>query len=147
MTAENPGPVSVTRRFDFPIERVFDAWLDSARAGKFLFATPTGMMVRVEIDARVGGAFNFTDRRDGDDVEHVGTYLEIDRPRRLAFSFAVPKYSKQLTRVSIDLKPLPTGCELTLTQEGTPPEWVERTREGWGKIVDSLSKILAEEAA
>ena len=147
MTAANPGPVSVTRRVDFPIERVFDAWLDPARAGKFLFTTPTGTMVRVEIDARVGGAFNFTDRRDGDDVEHIGTYLEIDRPRRLVFSFAVPKYSKQFTRVSIDLKALPTGCELTLTQEGTPTDWVERTREGWGKIVDSLSKILAEEAA
>src|ERR1700694_1259611 len=106
MTAENPGPVTVTRRFDFPIERVFDAWLDPVRAGKFLFATPTGKMVRVEIDARVGGAFTFTDRRDGEDVEHIGTYLEIDRPRRLVFTFAVPKYSGQFTRVSIDLKPL-----------------------------------------
>ena len=33
MTAENPGTLMITRRFDFPIERVFDAWLDPARAG------------------------------------------------------------------------------------------------------------------
>jgi len=142
MTAENPLAITITRRFDFPIERVFDAWLDPARAGKWLFATPTGTMVRVNIDARVGGAFNFTDRRDGEDVEHVGTYLEIERPRRLVFTFGVPKYSKLFTRVSIDLKPLPTGCELTLTQEGTPPEWVDRTREGWGKIVEALAANL-----
>ena len=70
-------------RFDFSIERVFDAWLDPAKASKFLFTTPTGKMVRVEIDARVGGSFNIT-RRDGEDVEHVGTYVEIDRARRLA---------------------------------------------------------------
>jgi uncharacterized protein YndB with AHSA1/START domain len=144
MTADNPGTISITRRFDFPSERVFDAWLVPGKAAKFLFATPTGKMVRVEIDARVGGTFNLTDRRDGEDIEHVGTYLEIDRPRRLAFTFGVPKFSALKARVRIDLKPLPPGCELTLTQEDTLAEWVERTREGWGKILDGLSATLAE---
>ncbi len=147
METEKTGTVTVARRFDFPIERVFDAWLDPATASKFLFATPTGMMVRADIDARTGGSFNFTDRRESEDVEHVGTYLEIDRPRRLAFTFAAPKYSKLFTRVAIDLKPLSTGCELTLTQEGTLPEWVDRTREGWGKIIGALDAILAKDAA
>jgi uncharacterized protein YndB with AHSA1/START domain len=143
MTAENLGTIIITRRFDFSIERVFDAWLDPAKARKFLFATPTATMVRVDIDARVGGSFNIT-RRDDDDVEHIGTYLEIDRPRRLVFTFGVPKYSAQMTRVSIDLKPLPTGCELTLTHEGVLPEWIDSGREGWGMILDGLSAHLAE---
>ena len=65
MTAENPGSIIITRQFDFSIERVFDAWLDPARANKFLFVTQTGKLVRVDIDARVGGTFNIT-RRDGD---------------------------------------------------------------------------------
>ncbi len=146
MTAENPGTIVITRRFDFPIERVFDAWLDPARARNFLFGTPTGKMVRVEIDARVGGSFNIT-RRDDEDVEHVGTYLEIDRPRRLVFTFGVPKFSAQMTRVSIDVKPLATGCELTLTHEGVLPEWLDSGREGWGKILDGLSAHLAKEAS
>lgn len=141
MTAENPGSLVITRRFDFSIERVFDAWLDPARASKFLFATPTGTMVRVDIDARVGGSFNIT-RRDGEDIEHVGTYLEIDRPRRLVFTFGVPKFSDQMMRVTIDLKPLPTGCELTLTHEQVPAEWLDRTREGWAMILEGLSVHL-----
>ena len=99
MTTNN-SVVTVTRHFDFPIERVFDAWLDLAKAAKFLFATPAGTMVRVEIDARVGGTFIFVDRRDGQDIEHVGEYLEIDRPRRLVFEFAVPKFSSQSTRAA-----------------------------------------------
>jgi hypothetical protein len=54
----------------------------------------------------------------------------------------VPKFSKESTRVSIDLKALPTGCELTLTHEGVLPEWLERTNEGWGKILDALAGSL-----
>jgi uncharacterized protein YndB with AHSA1/START domain len=146
MTAENLGSLVITRRFDFSIERVFDAWLDPARASKFLFMTPTGTMVRVDIDARVGGSFNFT-RRDGEDVEHVGIYLEIDRPRRLVFTFGVPKFSDQMTRVTIVFKPLPTGCELTLAHEQVLPEWLDRSREGWGKILDGLSAHLDQEAS
>jgi uncharacterized protein YndB with AHSA1/START domain len=146
MTVENPGTIIITRRIDFPIERVFDAWLDPLEASKFLFATPTGQMVRVEIDARVGGSFNIT-RRDGDDVEHVGTYLEIDRPRRLAFAFGVPKFSTHMTRVGLDLKPLPTGCELTLTHEGVLSEWLDSGREGWVKVLDGLSTHLVNDAS
>jgi uncharacterized protein YndB with AHSA1/START domain len=146
MTAESSGSIVVTRRFDFPIEHVFDAWLDPAKASKFLFVTPTGKLVRVDIDARVGGAFNIT-RRDGEDVEHIGEYLEIDRPRRLVFTFGVPKFSDKMTRVTIDLKPLPTGCELTLTHEGVLPEWLESGREGWGKILDGLLVYLADDSA
>jgi uncharacterized protein YndB with AHSA1/START domain len=143
MTTDSTGSLSVTRRFDFPMERVFDAWLDPARAARFLFATPTGTMLRAEIDARVGGNFNFTERRDGVDVEHVGTYVEINRPIRLVFTFGVPLYSPDFVRVCIDLKPVPGGCELTLTQHGTPAEWVERTREGWAKILESLAQHLS----
>lgn len=144
MTADAAGILRITRRFDAPIERVFDAWLDPERAGKWLFATPTGKIVRVEIDARVGGSFIITRRENEHDIEHVGTYLEINRPNRLVFTFGVPKYSSQVTRVSIDLKPLPAGCELTLTHEGVPAEWRERTKEGWGSILAALADSLDE---
>jgi uncharacterized protein YndB with AHSA1/START domain len=145
MTAENPGTIVITRRFDFPMERVFDAWLDPAKARRFLFAAPGRTLVRVDIDARVGGSFTIT-RRDDEDIEHIGTYLEIDRPRRLVFTFGVPKFSDKMTRVTIDLKPLPTGCELTLTHEGVLPEWLESGRQGWGMILDGLAAHLAEDA-
>jgi len=131
----------VTHRFMAAPERVFDAWLDPATAGRWLFATPTGTIVKVEIDARVGGKFIVV-RRDGEDVEHVGEYLEIDRPRRLAFTFAVPKFSVAMTKVTIDIAPLESGCELTLVHEGVLPEWAERTRGGWGMILEALARSL-----
>ena len=142
MPTENLRRLQVVRRFEATAERVFDAWLNPATAGKWLFATESGQMIKVEIDPRVGGSFNIT-RRDGDDVEHVGEYLEIDRPRRLVFTFSVPKFAKQITRVTIDIKPLESGCELTLTHEDVLPEWASATEAGWGKILESLGGTLA----
>jgi uncharacterized protein YndB with AHSA1/START domain len=142
MNEATPVTVRVVRRFDASPKRVFDAWLDPATAAKFLFATPTGQMVRAEIDARVGGRFTFVDRRDGEDVEHVGEYLEIDRPRRLVFTFAVPKFSSQSTTVSIDIVPDGAGCALTLTHEGVLPDYASRTEEGWTRILDGLAGVL-----
>jgi uncharacterized protein YndB with AHSA1/START domain len=139
--------LQVRRRFDAPPERVFDAWLDPATASRWLFATADGRMVRAEVDPRVGGAYNFTDRRDGVDVEHVGEYLEIDRPRRLAFTFAVPLYSTIVTRVTLDIAPSGDGSELTLTHEGVLPEYAGRTEEGWGRILETLESSLLAPAA
>jgi uncharacterized protein YndB with AHSA1/START domain len=143
MTSDARPILRVTHRFDASAERVFDAWLDPKTAGRWLFATATGQMVRVEIDARVGGQFVFVDRRDGEDVEHRGEYLDIDRPRRLVFTFGVPKYSREMTRVCIDIVPRETGCELTLTHEGALPEYADRTKAGWTEILGRLAANLA----
>jgi uncharacterized protein YndB with AHSA1/START domain len=144
MTTENSRKiVRVTHRYGASAERVFDAWLDREKASRWLFATAGGQMVRAELDARVGGGFLFVDRRDGEDVEHVGTYLEIERPRRLVFTFRVPKYSSEGTRVTVEIEPRDTGCELVLTHEGVLPEWAEKTQEGWEGI---LAKLVPADA-
>ncbi|MDB5434209.1 MAG: hypothetical protein JWR47_466 [Phenylobacterium sp.] len=143
-TTKATATVRATHRYDAPPERVFDAWLDPKIAGRVLFATPTGQMVRAEIDPRVGGKFNFTDRRpDMGDVEHVGAYVEIDRPRRLVFDFAVPAYEPTLTRITIDIRPSGAGAELTLTHEGVFEEYVKQTEGGWAMILGGLEKALA----
>jgi uncharacterized protein YndB with AHSA1/START domain len=145
-----PGPptatVRVERHFEASAERVFDAWLDPTTAGQWLFSTPTGQMVRVEIDARVGGGFVFVDRRNGDDVEHKGEYLELDRPKRLVFKFVVPKYSPLYSRVAIDIAPAGSGCTLTLVHEGVLADYKERTQSGWRAILDGLATNLTSPA-
>jgi uncharacterized protein YndB with AHSA1/START domain len=114
-------------------------------AKRFLFVTNNGQIVATEIDARVGGRFRIV-RRDDRDVEHVGTYLEIDRPRRLVFTFAVPAYSPAETLVTIDIVPAANGCELTLTHQHVLPEWADSTRQGWGSILAALDHTLSSAA-
>jgi uncharacterized protein YndB with AHSA1/START domain len=136
--------LTVTHSFAHPPDRVFDAWLDPAIARRFLFATPTGEMVRAEVDARVGGRFVFVDRRpDMGDVEHTGEYRVIDRPRRLVFTFAVPAYNPNFTEVDVEITPTLGGCEVRLTQRETPDEWVEPSTRGWAMILEALDAALA----
>jgi uncharacterized protein YndB with AHSA1/START domain len=143
MTAPKTATVRAAQRYDASCERVFDAWLDPKVAAKFLFATPTGQMIRAETDPRVGGRFTFTDRRpEMGDVEHTGTYIEIDRPRRLVFDFCVPAYEPTLTRITLDFAPAGDGCELTLTHEGVFEAYVKQTEQGWGMILAGLARAL-----
>src|SRR5580658_3473531 len=122
MTEGPTSRVVVTQSFTASPERVFDAFLDLKVARRFLFATATGEMITAQIDARVGGQFTFIERRpDMGDVRHVGEYLEIERPRRLVFSFGVPQIDRRMTTVTIEIRPSAAGCELTLTNEGVPP--------------------------
>lgn len=140
--------VRVTHRFDASAERVYDAFLDPARAKKFLFATGTGRIVRCEIDARVGGKFVIVDRRHGEDAVHTGVYLELDRPRRIVFTFSVGEASTAADKVTIDVAPLPKGCELTLTHELDPryANFADRARDGWTGILDVAAKLLVDDS-
>lgn len=145
MQAPSSIPIRVKRYFVAQPERVFDAWLDVKSAEKWLFATETGEMVRAEIDPRVGGGFTFTERRDGEDAEHVGEYVEIDRPRKLVFRFGMPAVTADLDRVTIEIAPNGEGCDLTLTHE-MRPEWADyrdRTETGWIGILEGLAATLS----
>lgn len=144
---ERPIVARAVRAFEQAPERVFDAFLDPERAGRFLFATAHGRMVKVEIDARVGGRYTFVDRRDGVDVEHTGEYLEIARPTKLVFTLKVPMYGSDVDRVQIDIAPRGKGCELTLTHQmgAEHAAYRERTEQGWGQILDAAATLLGAE--
>jgi uncharacterized protein YndB with AHSA1/START domain len=142
MSASDTGTVRVSRRLAVAPERAFDAWVDPAVASRWLFATPGGEIVRCEIDARPGGAFTITDRRNGEDVAHHGTYLEIDRPRRLAFRFSVPKYSSAQSSVEVSVAADGEGASVTIEGRDVPREWVSQTEAGWRDLLGTLEEVL-----
>jgi uncharacterized protein YndB with AHSA1/START domain len=134
--------VTLERRIAAPPERVFDAWLDKDGICGWLFATPGGAMERCEVDPRVGGRFRIDERRDGELAEHHGEYLEIDRPRRLAFDFWT-SFSDERTRITIAIEPDGNGALLTLTHEGVWADYEDRTRQGWTMILEGLERWIA----
>lgn len=148
MSAEKPILITVEHAYPFRAERVFDAWLDVDMAREFLFATTGGEMIKAEVDPRVGGKFLFIDRRKDGDASHYGVYKEIDRPRRLVFSFSVEGYDVNAAKVVVEIEPMGNGCALTLTQE-MPVEYAEykeRSEAGWKMIAGNLERTLEAHA-
>ena len=136
---ETIGTAVVIQRYAAPPEKVFDAFLDVEIARRFMFATATGEMIEAALEPAVGGEFVFVERRPQmGDVRHVGQYLEIDRPRRLVFTFGVPQFDPRMTTVTIEIVPVAEGCRLTLTNDGVPAAHIENNREGWGLILKGL---------
>jgi uncharacterized protein YndB with AHSA1/START domain len=143
--AKNPI-VTVTQRFEASPERIFDAWLSPELIGRWMFgpALRDEEVVRITLDARVGGRFSFVVRRQGNEIDHIGRYVEIDRPRRLVFTWAVAPDAEDASRVTIEIVPQGSGCQLTLTHE-MQPQWADftpRVQEGWTKMLDALAGVV-----
>jgi uncharacterized protein YndB with AHSA1/START domain len=132
----------VTRRFRAPAQRVFDAWLDPATAGRWLFATAWRPMTQVEIDARVGGVFLFADRSNARRMEHRGEYIEIVPPRRLAFTLWTTGQPHVVTHVSVEITPRGTGCELALTHANVSPDRARHMQARWIGMLYGLGETL-----
>jgi len=133
--------ITVERRIAASPEMVFDAWLDPAGVGHWLFATPDGVMEKVEIDPRVGGGFTIVERRGAEIAEHRGEYVELDRPRLLIFDFWT-SMSAERTRVTVTIAPDGDGSLLSLRHDGIWADYEAKTRRGWATILDGLAGTL-----
>ncbi len=134
--------ISAVRRFAAPAERVFDAWLDPVVAAKWLFATPNGTMIKSEIDAQIGGEFCLVERREDEDIEHFGEFIELEWPTRIVFDFSVNQ--SETSRVAVDITPDGAGCELHLTHT-MHPRWAsfaERSTKGWEMMLEGLGEVV-----
>ncbi|TFZ01909.1 SRPBCC family protein [Ramlibacter humi] len=146
--------VRVQRAYDCTAEAVYDAWLDPQLARRFWFATSTGEVIRCTIEPNVNGRFTIVDRRRLEagpdtemDVEHTGRFLQLDRPRRIAFSFGLPQFQSHETTVIVDIEPQGDGCLLTLRHDLGPAdeeatEMLERAEGGWTTVLENLEKTL-----
>jgi uncharacterized protein YndB with AHSA1/START domain len=144
MTPAETLTLVIKRRFDASPERLFDAWTDPNLAARWLFTGPTSQAHRAELDVRVGGAWVIEDRRGGVDYRALGQYLEVDRPRRLCFTFGMPRFSPAFNKVTVEIAPDGTGSLMTLTQEGLPADHIAATRQGWNAMFDALAAHLAK---
>lgn len=141
-----PIKATVTKRFTVDAGRVFDAWLDPDWLGRWMFGPNVRdeRIVRLGLEPRVGGRFSFVVDRAGTEVDHVGEYLEIDRPRRLVFTWGTRDTLPDTSRVVVDITPVDGGCELTLTHEMAPgwAAYVDRAAGAWRKMLDTLASAL-----
>jgi len=133
----------LTRRLAASPEEVFDAWCDAALLRQWFQPGNISLPV-IELDLRVGGAYRIVMRDEDDDYDHHGEYVEVERPRRLAFTWISPATKGETTLVTIELEPDGDGTALTLTHARLPgDEAAARHRGGWSNVLESLAKHVA----
>ncbi len=139
----------VTHRFEASAERVFDACLDPGKVRQWLARSLVemglpGTLTTVEIDARVGGTFEFADLRAGVEARHWGTYLNLDRPRTLAFTWITEEGQDESSSiVTVSIARAGGGCVVELVHD-MPAEWkeyVQRTEDGWSRILAAIGTL------
>jgi len=139
-----PTTVHVHRRFRASPRRVFDAFVDPAVVEAW-FGSGQGKIVGIELTPRSGGTFSVVQRRDGRDVEIRGTYLHLDRPHRLVLTWAIPAESLAESMVTVQIEPVESGSEMTLTHE-LDPSWlrvVDHLEAGWTRMLEAMAEALA----
>jgi uncharacterized protein YndB with AHSA1/START domain len=96
---------------------------------------------RVESDRKVGSPFALKLKRTDKDI--VGTVLEADPPRRLAFTFQprqIGRAHEAPSRVSFDIEPHQDQVKLTVTHDGFEPgsRVFEEISGGWPFVLSNL---------
>lgn len=134
--------VTVRREIAAPAEALFDAWLDAERLGAWL--RPSGIReTRAETDPRVGGSFRIVMVDDEASTLHTGTYREIDRPRRLVFTWTSPATRFRESVVTVTFQPAPNGATVVeIHQVGLPDEQSRASHHGgWSDALVALDRI------
>ncbi len=147
MSQDSEFQITATRFLNATPEGVYDAWLVPRTLGMWMFGSRVRdeNVVRLEVDPRVNGRFSLTVERHGQLIEHVGEYLEMQRPHRLVFSWAVNGSSDDArSRVHLDIAPSGVGCVLTLVHV-MDAKWAgygERTQAGWNTMLAALAELF-----
>jgi uncharacterized protein YndB with AHSA1/START domain len=131
----------MTRVLDAPRESVFQALSEPAALAKWWgpsgFTTP-----EIELDLKLGGRYRFGMQPPAGDLFHLaGEFIDIDPPRRLAYSFRweEPAPDDQETVVTLTLDALADGTRLSLWQgEFASEDRLALHQSGWS---DSLVKL------
>jgi uncharacterized protein YndB with AHSA1/START domain len=137
--------MQITRVFDAPRERVFDAWKRPDLIERWSGCKETAK-VEITMDFRVGGSF--TQKMDIDGAgQHTitGVYDEIIEPEKIAYHVNL---GPATTRVVVEFIEQGRRTKVVLTQEGFPDQSIVKiVSTGTLESLDKLERLLLAQAA
>jgi uncharacterized protein YndB with AHSA1/START domain len=115
-------------------EVAYDQWLDADALADFITPGPA-RSGRVNVDPRVGGAFRIEMIDSQGVVQIAGRYLELERPRRLRFSWQSSLGGGFDSVVTVTFEPHgETETLMTIEHAQLPPAWRDDHERGWTVI-------------
>jgi len=154
VSAPQLDALRLEREFDAPPEEVFDAWTSPEVLRRWWAPAPTWESPGCEVDLRVGGRYRLTMREgEGGQLHAVaGEYREIDRPRRLVYTWCWEAGGMNpglVTLVTVDFIALGERTRVVLEHAGLESEaLLTRHRAGWEGAMNNLrERIFGDRAS
>jgi uncharacterized protein YndB with AHSA1/START domain len=146
------------RKFEQPLEAVFDAFSDPAKARRWHAADGSSDVVEFALDFREGGTERMVYRMGpqtpipGATLENEGRYQEIVPNERIVLASTMKLGGRRIsvTQVTFELLPNGTGTELICTHQGAflPGSDGPKMREaGWNTLLDRLESVVSTSVA
>lgn len=137
--------LSLVRTFKAPPAKVFAALTQAQALKMWMGPTDEFEVPLAEADAQVGGRYRII-MRGPDGTEHRvgGAYREVEPDRRLVFTWAWEGDPDADTLVTIDLRHVAGGTEMTLTHTNFGSESSrDMHRDGWNGCLNRFERHLA----
>lgn len=138
--------VQVSHCFQYTCRTVFDCWLQESATGRWLLTSHDAPLPEVQLDARIGGRYQISQRRQQGALLLTGQFHLIEPPHQLLFSLEHPGQAEP-DLIRLQFSPHPFGCELTVHHHlptlstGQQQKLVER----WTNILMRLAADLNDQ--
>lgn len=142
--------VQIKRRYPAPIDRVFEALVNPEALVRW-FAPNDEMTIDGKFDPTPGGRYRVAMKHMlGNTYTVGGVYETIDPPNKIVFTWQwenEPMSQLGESRVTIELKQIDGGTELTLTHDGFPAQdAADNHAEGWDGCLWRLERLFGSPA-
>ena len=102
--------LEITRRFEAPIQRVWQAWTDPRALSQWFGPGEAPSVTQADLDVRPGGHYTIAFRTpDGEDSRVSGRYEAVVAPHTLSFSWAWQSTPDRVSFIRIALEAEGTG--------------------------------------
>jgi uncharacterized protein YndB with AHSA1/START domain len=131
--------MTIARTIPASAEKIFDLWMNPKSPGGPWFGAE-----RVIINPVVDGLFYIAVKHEGRAWPHYGRFIQVDRPRRIEYTWMSEATKGAESVVSLTMEPRGEDTEVTLRHSGVPDDEMGRQhKDGWTWILSTLAEGLA----
>ena len=136
--------VTIRRVLPAPPDVVYDEWLDPVGMLEWMCPRPA-RAVKISLEPSVGRPLRIDIEDSGSSLYVTGTFVELDRPRRLRFTWSCSAWADQSAQSLVTVTLEARGADetmMTIEHEQLPPEEVDNHERGWGTIAVQLRDAI-----
>ena len=131
--------ITISRTVAATPDRVFDAWTDVVQLARWWWPQLAG--TTYDVDARAGGAYRIHSPAVG--ITAWGEYTDVDRPRRLAFTWnwegeGETDVGSVADDVVVTFEPAGEGTLVTVAHTSAVHLEDGGAEQGWNDVMDRL---------